>query len=90
MPTSAYLEIAHMQGHEIPEGRPPPLPGAVSFEHFCEAIQQSNIPLSESETFMLAKLVSRSSSNLLNDTGDVDASQLESIRKGSVLSMRLI
>ena len=89
MSTTAYQEIANIQGLQVVRGNSPPVPGQCPFEQFCEAIQQSNLPLSESETFMLAKLFSRSSSNLLNDTGDVDAQQLEYIRKGGILSMRL-
>jgi hypothetical protein len=77
---SAYHEISSMSGTNL---------SAVPFEKFCEAIQLSNIPLSESETFLLAKLFSRSSSNLLNDTGNVDATLLDSVKKGTLLSMRL-
>jgi hypothetical protein len=81
LPT-AYRQISNILGPSVNMS-------AVPFETFCEAVQLSNIPLSESETFMLAKLFSRTSPSVLNDTGTVDADLLENVRRGILLSMRL-
>ncbi len=61
----------------------------VSLEKFCVSLQQSDLPLSEAERFVLAKLFSRGSDTLFSDAGVIDANLLLKVKKGEFLSMRL-
>lgn len=60
-----------------------------SVDMFCDCIHRCDIPLSETQSFALAKLFTRSSSGVLNDAARVDLRNFNRIRRGEFLSLRL-
>lgn len=62
---------------------------AISLKRFCDVVQQSDLPLSEAENFVLAKILSRESSSLIRDNGMIDVNALDRIRRGEFLSARI-